>query len=64
MKWVKWVWLAACLVNFFSMLGHAVESGLSSVEVTARLGCSIACLAMFRIEGVERAVDGADGGGR
>lgn len=44
------IWTFAMLANALATISCIFNQGLVSVEVTARIACAVACLAMLEIE--------------
>ena len=51
---LAWIWGLATLLSALSLVFDAIEGGFGSVEFSARLANTIACLAMLRLALMER----------
>lgn len=49
-----WIWIACGLINFLIALYWIIEEGVGSQLVLAYLAVALACMAMLRIDLMER----------
>lgn len=51
---VCWIWIACGSINFLNALRWIIEEGIGSQHATAYLAVALACMALLRIDLMER----------